>query len=134
MSEPLTLTIDGTEVTASMDQWKEAYQQYIRRRMTEVKAEDALRADLDDGEESIIYEEPGHNIIVKRPFNPALDRIAAFQTYVAFRIDAGGLTAIDKLAKANGVDRSEMIRLMLAHGLAHPDRKWKQPPPEKETL
>lgn len=26
-----------------------------------------------------------------------------------------------------------MIRLVLAYGLAHPDRKWKQPPPEKET-
>ncbi len=44
-----------------------------------------------------------------------------------FRVSPKSLAYIEALAKVNGVNRSEMVRLMLRQATVSPDRKWKLP-------
>jgi metal-responsive CopG/Arc/MetJ family transcriptional regulator len=48
------------------------------------------------------------------------------RTLVGVRLSAAGLAAIDAQAKAEGVDRSETIRRLLAEALAA--RQWERMP------
>lgn len=51
---------------------------------------------------------------------------------VGIRMSEAGIDAVDARAAEEGVKRSEMVRLLLAHGMIHMPKGWR-PPAKTET-